>query len=127
MNHGRVCGKHFIPGKTAELWSRYDPDWFPTQHLGHQSCGSVEKLCQLKHVAGERERQLGEEIESKKQKLYEPGENVIENCFDVESAVGTMPSNTRLCLAFAEVKISFPFPLASALALPVSERRGGFQ
>ena len=94
LNHGRVCGKHFIPGKTAELWSRYDPDWFPTQHLGHQSCGSVEKLCQLKHVAEERERQLGEEIESKKQKLYEPGENVIENCFDVESAVGTMPSDT---------------------------------
>ena len=31
----------------------------------------------------------------------------------------------RLCFAFAEVKISFPFPLASALALPVSER--GFQ
>ena len=114
LNHGRVCGKHFIPGKTAELWSRYDPDWFPTQHLGHQSCGSVEKLCQLKHVARERERQLGEEIESKKQKLYEPGENVIENCFDVESAVGTMPINTRLCLAFAEVKISFPFPLASS-------------
>ena len=76
------------------MWSRYDSDWFPTQNLGHQSCGSVEKLCQLKHVAGERERQLGEEIESKKQKLYEPGENVIENSFDVESAVGTMPNNT---------------------------------
>ncbi|RMX51852.1 hypothetical protein pdam_00018471 [Pocillopora damicornis] len=88
--HDQVCGKHFISGKAAKLWNRYDPDLIPTQNLGHQKCGSVEKLqanleaaakrdCErardreLKRVAGERERQLWEEIESKKQIIDEPG------------------------------------------------------
>ena len=26
LDHGRVCGKHFINGKAAKLWDRYDPD-----------------------------------------------------------------------------------------------------
>ena len=85
LNHGRVCGKHFISGKAGKLWDRYDPDWVPTQNLGHRKCGSVEKLQadlevatkrderargrELKRVAGERERQLREEIESKDKNL----------------------------------------------------------
>ncbi|CAH3031347.1 unnamed protein product [Pocillopora meandrina] len=34
--HDQVCGKHFISGKAAKLWDRYDPDLLPTQNLGHQ-------------------------------------------------------------------------------------------
>ena len=80
--HERVCGKHFISGKAPKLWDRYDPDLVPTQNLGHQKCDSVVKLQadlevaakrderargrELKRVAGERERQQLEEIESKK-------------------------------------------------------------
>ena len=80
--HGRVCGKIFISGKAAKLMDRYDPGLLPAQNLGHQSCVSFEKLQaylevaakrderargrELKRVAGERERQLWEEIESKK-------------------------------------------------------------
>ena len=85
-----VCGKHFISGKAAKLWDRYDPDWVPTQNLSNQKCGSVEKLQsdlevptkrderargrELKRVAGERQRKPREEIEFKKQILDEPGE-----------------------------------------------------
>ena len=55
LNHGRVCGKHFISGKMAKLWNRYDPDWVPTQDLGHQNCGSVEKLQADLEVATKRD------------------------------------------------------------------------
>ena len=102
-------------GKAAKLWNRYDPDLIPTQNLGHQKCGSVEKLqanleaaakrdCErardreLKRVAGERERQLWEEIESKKQIIDEPGVKVIDISFYVESVVGTKLSNTGFVL-----------------------------
>ena len=87
----------------------------PTQNLGHQKCGSVEKLqanleaaakrdCErardreLKRVAGERERELWEEIESKKQIIDEPGVKVIDISFYVESVVGTKLSNTGFVL-----------------------------
>ena len=112
--YGWVCDKHFISGKAAKLWERYDPDWVLTQNLGGQKCGSVEELQvdlevatkrderargrDLKRVAGERERQLREEIESKKQKLDKPGEKVIDISFDVESAVGTKLSKTGFVL-----------------------------
>ena len=134
--HGRVCGKIFISGKAAKLWDRYDPDLLPTQNLGHQKCGSVEKLQadlevaakrderargrELKRVAGERERQLWEEIESKKQIIDEPGVKVIDISFEVESAGGTKLSNTGFVLHL--LRSNFPFPLASALAPPVFER-----
>ena len=91
------------------LRSRFGSD------LGHQKCGSVEKLqanleaaakrdCErardreLKRVAGERERQLWEEIESKKQIIDEPGVKVIDISFYVESVVGTKLSNTGFVL-----------------------------
>ena len=27
LHHGRVCSRHFVSGKAAELCDRYDPDW----------------------------------------------------------------------------------------------------
>ena len=93
----------------------------PTQNLGHQRCVSVEKLPadlevaakrderargrELKRVAGERERQLWEEIEFKKQIIDEPGVKVIDISFDFES-VGHQAQQYRLCFAFAEIKIT---------------------
>ena len=95
----------------------------PTQNLGHQKCGSVEKLQadlevaakrderargrELKRVAGERERQLWEEIESKKQIIDEPGVKVIDISFDFESVVGTKLSNTGFVLHLLRSKYKF--------------------
>ena len=72
LDHGRVCEKHFISGKAAKLWDRYDPDWVPTQNLGHNKCDSAQEVQvqleaaakrderardrELKRVAAERER-----------------------------------------------------------------------
>ena len=53
---------------------------------------------ELKRVAGERERQLWEEIESNKQIIDEPGVKVIDISFDVESAVVTKLSSTDFVL-----------------------------
>ena len=41
LEHGRVCGKHFISGQAAKLWERYDPDWVPTQNLGHKKINVI--------------------------------------------------------------------------------------
>ena len=41
---GRICGKHFISGQAAKLWDRYNPDWVPTQNLGHEKCDSSKNL-----------------------------------------------------------------------------------
>ena len=30
----RVCGRHFVSGKPAVLWDRYNVDWKPTLNLG---------------------------------------------------------------------------------------------
>ena len=86
LQHGRVCGRHFISGKTAKLWDRYDPDWIPTQNLGHNKCDATEKLQadlkaagkqdervrdhEMKRVAAENEKQLREEIEAKRRKNW---------------------------------------------------------
>ena len=98
-----MCGKHFISGKAAKLSDRHDPDWVPTQNLGHNKCDSAQEIqveleaaakqdekardCELKRVAAERERWLREEIESKKQKIDEPGQKIIDIAFDIDSAM----------------------------------------
>ena len=111
LEHGRVCGKHFISGQAAKLWERYDPDWVPTQNLGHKKCDSGVKLQNLeaaakrderardrelkRRVAVEREieKQLREEIKRKKQKLNESGERVMDISFDLESVMNVEPES----------------------------------
>ena len=111
LEHGQVCGKHFISGQATKLWERYDPDWVPTQNLGHKKCDSGEKLQNLeaaakrderardrelkRPVAVEREieKQLREEIKRKKQKLNESGERVMDISFDLESVMNVEPES----------------------------------
>ncbi|PFX16143.1 hypothetical protein AWC38_SpisGene19597 [Stylophora pistillata] len=103
LEHGRVCGRHFISGKAAKVWDRYDPDWIPTQNLGHNKCDAAEKLQadleaagkrdervrdrEMKRVAAENEKRLREEIEAKRQKIDEPGEKVSDISFNLDSAM----------------------------------------
>ena len=32
----RICSKHFVSGKPADLYDETNPDWLPTCYLGHQ-------------------------------------------------------------------------------------------
>ena len=101
----------------GSLRSRFASD---SQNLGHQKCGSFEKLQadlkvvakrderargrELKPFAGECKRQLWEEIESKEQIIDEPGVKVNDISFDVESAGGTKLSNTGFVLLLLRSK-----------------------
>ncbi|CAH3181601.1 unnamed protein product [Porites lobata] len=127
LEHGRVCGKHFISGQAANLWERYDPDWVPTQNLGHKKCDSGEKLqnleaaakrdkrardCELKRrVAVEREieKQLREEIKRKKQKLNESGERVMDISFDLESVMNVEPESGETATATQTEEFEYLF------------------
>ena len=80
LEHGRVCDRHFISGKAAKQWDRYDSDWIPIQNLGHNKCDAAEKLQadleaagkrdervrdrEMKSIAAENEMRLREEIEA---------------------------------------------------------------
>ncbi|KAK5638749.1 hypothetical protein RI129_013044 [Pyrocoelia pectoralis] len=37
LKYGRVCSKHFIAGKPAQLSDTENPDWVPSQNLGYTS------------------------------------------------------------------------------------------
>ncbi len=36
LNNDRICSKHFISGKPADLEDETNPDWLPTLNLGYQ-------------------------------------------------------------------------------------------
>ncbi|PFX25495.1 hypothetical protein AWC38_SpisGene9882 [Stylophora pistillata] len=119
LEHGRVCGRHFISGKAAKLCDRYYPGWIPTQNLDHDKCDSVEKLQadletaakrdqrardrEMKRIVAENEERLMEEIEAKRQKIGEPGEKVTyisfnsDSAMKVETETGTATQTEQFC------------------------------
>ena len=36
LENDRVCSVHFHAGTAAYLWDRFNPDWVPSLHLGHE-------------------------------------------------------------------------------------------
>ncbi|XP_035678171.1 uncharacterized protein LOC118416983 isoform X1 [Branchiostoma floridae] len=41
-SYSRVCSKHFVSRKPADLYACTDPDWVPTQHLGHNKVRALD-------------------------------------------------------------------------------------
>ena len=37
LENDRVCGKHFVSGKAAKSWDKFNVDWVPTLNLGHNN------------------------------------------------------------------------------------------
>ena len=37
IDNNRVCSRHFLSGRPAEIEDDLNPDWLPTQHLGHDN------------------------------------------------------------------------------------------
>ena len=102
LANDRVCGRHFVSGKAAKSWDRFNTDWVPTLNLGHEKRvkrKNLEQASQRGQRANEkerkrkeqldRERALAEEIAAKKLKLNEAGEQVSSICFtnEVEQSV----------------------------------------
>lgn len=128
MEHGQVCGKHFTSGEAAKLWDRYDPDWVPTQNLGHGKRDSAGKLqanleAAVKRDEKARDRELNripagherlrEEIKSKKQKLNEPGEKVMDISFDLVPAMEVETQSSEMGTATQTVEFDYLFRTAA--------------
>ena len=62
----RVCSRHFVSGRTAKSWDKYDVDWVPTLNLGHKKSverGNIEQASQRGQRANEKERKPKEQEE----------------------------------------------------------------
>ena len=43
INDAHVCSRHFMSDKPADLLDELNPDWLPTQNLGHHKFDSREQ------------------------------------------------------------------------------------
>ena len=44
LNSNRVCSRHFISGQAAKNWDKFNVDWVPSLHLGHDKKWDEENL-----------------------------------------------------------------------------------
>ena len=47
LENDRICSRHFISGKPADLEDELNPDWLPTQNLGHSKVDSDRAIASL--------------------------------------------------------------------------------
>ena len=91
LENDRVCEKHFVSGRAAKSWDKYNIDCVPTLLLGHKKATdrahhneaaakrserARERELVKKPAFKKRERELELERAAKRQKLDEPGEHV---------------------------------------------------
>ena len=41
LKNERICSKHFVSGRPADLFDELNPDWLPTQNLGHSKTRTI--------------------------------------------------------------------------------------
>ena len=97
LENDRVCEKHFVSGRAAKSWDKYNVDWVPTLLLGHKKATdrahhkeaaakrserARERELVKKPAFEKRERELELERAAKRQKLDEPGEQVSNLSFE---------------------------------------------
>lgn len=93
LENDRVCGIHFHSGKAANLWDRYNPDWTPSLHLGHDKVKNTAVTKEQQQLRAqrisdrrkrERERIEEEAMPRKLAKLHETGERIKDIYVDIE-------------------------------------------
>ena len=98
LENDRVCGKHFISGRAAQLWDRFNPDWIPTVHLGHEkksidetakSQANLERSARIKE-SRKRKAEREEKEKVKVMKLEEASEPVEALIDDIEDVTADM-------------------------------------
>ena len=97
LENDRVCEKHFVSGRAAKSWDKFNIDWVPTLLLGHKKATdradhkeaaakrserARERELVKKPAFEKRERELELERTAKRQKLNEPGEQVSNLSFE---------------------------------------------
>lgn len=96
----RVCGRHFVSGKPALLWDRYNVDWKPTLNLGKKdyskepdlqaAAARADRAKDRDHARQslreqQREHEAAHERAAKRRKLNEMGQQVSKIDFTVSS------------------------------------------
>ena len=56
LANDRVCGRHFVSGKAAKSWDRFNTDWVRTLNLGHEKRAEQKNLEQASQRGQNRER-----------------------------------------------------------------------
>ena len=86
LTNDRVCSRHFVSGRPAKNWDKFNVDWVPTLNLGHSK--RIEKDDQIaaqdraerakvrRKKKAEQEASLQQEIETKKLRLNDSGATV---------------------------------------------------
>ena len=99
FENDRVCEKHFVSGRTAKPWDKFNVDWVPTLNLWHNKKTSVEdrkkaaKRCERarerelvkKPAFAKRKKELESEREAKRSKLTEPEQQILDVNFEVSN------------------------------------------
>ena len=100
LENDRVCGKHFVSGKAAKSWDKFNVDWVPTLNLGHnKKTGHTDRDQAAKRSERARERELvkkpafakrAKERESEREKklfkVNESGHQILHFNFEVSEA-----------------------------------------
>lgn len=80
LDSQRVCSRHFVSGKAASLWDRYNVDWVPSLNLGHlktspHTLSAEATKAKADRVKERRKRslELKAEVTSKVRKMNTPG------------------------------------------------------
>ena len=85
IQSGRVCSRHFVQGKPAASWDKWNVDWVPTLNLGHSkkvACSNDElQMARGERAKERRKRQHERESMERAAKLAKLNENgdTIEN------------------------------------------------
>ena len=106
----RVCGRHFVSGKPALLWDRYNVDWKPTLNLGKKDYSKEPDLQAAAARADrakdrdqarqslleqqQREHEAASERAAKRRKLNESGQQVSKIDFAASSGEERLESES---------------------------------
>ena len=79
IQSGRVCSRHFVQGKPAASWDKWNVDWVPTLNLGHSkkvACSNDElQMARGERAKERRKRQQERESMERAAKLAKLNEN----------------------------------------------------
>lgn len=108
LENDRVCFKHFVSGRAAKSWDKFNIDWVPTLELGHEKKQRTNLETAEKRSARARNREQkrslpfdtecpdDEGLSAKRKKLNEPGSEVFDIDFkDDDTALNDSATQTQ--------------------------------
>ena len=103
----RVCGRHFVSGKPALLWDRYNVDWKSTLNVGKKDYSDLQAAAERADRAKDRdharqslleqqqrEHEAARERAAKRRKLNESGQQVSKIDFAASSGEERLESES---------------------------------